>query len=206
MIEAGATEQVDSAGAPMQLKDTALLNPELGVMVSVKLAEVPAKTLADVGEPEIVKSAPLPEVVVLPDRFTIWGLLGALSATVTDAFRVPAAVGAKVTDIVHCVPGARVEPHVLVALKSPAFVPVIVMLVIVCAESPLVSVMASGALVVPILWVGKIKPEGFRAIPGKGEIFDTNASQFPAALSWKGFTTGKSSEQVWPATKVSHTV
>ena len=39
---------------------------------------------------------------VLPVRLRIWGLPGALSEIVIDAFRIPCAAGVKVTLIVHC--------------------------------------------------------------------------------------------------------
>src|SRR6266536_2880186 len=45
--------------------------------------------------------------VPVPVSVTLWGLLAALSASVTLALRAPVAVGANVTEIVHVAPAAR---------------------------------------------------------------------------------------------------
>src|SRR5207245_7501265 len=67
----------------------------------------------------------------VPDSATDCGLPVALSVIVTAPTRLPAAVGVKVTLIVQLAPPATLDPHVFVSEKSPAFVPVILMLVIV---------------------------------------------------------------------------
>ena len=109
------------------------------------------------------------------------GLPGALSVISTEALRIPAAVGVKVTVIVHWTPGAKGEEErqVLVSAKSPASVPVMLMLVMVVVLSPLVSVTVCGALVVPRLWVGNTRPAGLRAIPCKMLTSEMKASQLP---------------------------
>ena len=67
-----------------------------------------------------------------------------------EAERAPVAVGVKVAVTVQLAPGASVVPQVFVRPKSPAFVPVSVMLVMLRVVDPtLVMVDVIGALVVP---------------------------------------------------------
>lgn len=106
-------------------------------------------------------------VVAVPDRLTACGLPAALSVTVMAADRAPAAVGVKVTLIVHDAFTARLLPHVVVRAKSPALVPVTVMLVIVSEPVPvLVSVTVDAALVVLITWLAKVRVVGARLTAG----------------------------------------
>jgi len=65
----------------------------------------------------------------VPDTPEVWGLLLALSATVSAALRAPVAVGLKVTLIVQFPPAATLDPQVLVCPKSPGLAPVKAMLV-----------------------------------------------------------------------------
>ena len=60
----------------------------------------------------------------------------ALSATLTLATLDPLAVGVNFTVITQLPPGTTDDPHVLVSAKSPAFVPVIVILEIVSIPPP----------------------------------------------------------------------
>ena len=62
------------------------------------------------------------------------GLAPPLSVMLTLALRAPLAVGLKVTDTVHSFPGARLVPQLLVCEKSPLFVPVTLMLVMLSVE------------------------------------------------------------------------
>ena len=55
----------------------------------------------------------------VPVRLTVWALVLALSVMDSSPVRVPAAVGVKVTEIVHCPPTASEEPQLLVWEKSP---------------------------------------------------------------------------------------
>jgi len=64
----------------------------------------------------------------LPVSETDSGLSEALSVIVTDAVRVPVAVGVNVTLIAQLAPATTELPHVLVCAKSPLFVPVTAML------------------------------------------------------------------------------
>ncbi len=83
----------------------------------------------------VVPTLVLPKVMVLllkltvaavpiPVRDAVCGLPEALSMTVMLAWRVPAAAGVNSTLIEQLVPSAREDPQVLVWAKSPLFVPV----------------------------------------------------------------------------------
>src|ERR1700722_13641615 len=76
----------------------------------------------------LIDAAGAPAVPV-PLRVTACGLPVALSDTVTDADRAPAAVGLNVTSMVQLPSSATDEPQLFVWEKSPEFVPVILMLV-----------------------------------------------------------------------------
>jgi hypothetical protein len=54
------------------------------------------------------------ELVPVPDKPTVCGLLAALSVMVSDALRLPVAVGVKVTLIVQFAPAATLDPHAFV--------------------------------------------------------------------------------------------
>jgi hypothetical protein len=62
-----------------------------------------------------------------PVRLTLWGLPLALSVTVSDAVRVPAADGVNVTPIMQPSCATRALPQLLVWVKSAEFVPVMPM-------------------------------------------------------------------------------
>src|SRR5512132_4471659 len=86
----------------------------------------------------------------VPLSVTVWGLPGALSATLRLAARDPAAVGVNVTEIVQLAPAASVLGHAFVCAKSPAFVPVIpIELIVIAADPVFVRVAVCGGLVVP---------------------------------------------------------
>jgi hypothetical protein len=101
---------------------------------------------SEVGDRATTGAAPV------PDKLAVWGLPDALSLTETAALRAPLVVGLKVTLIVQL----RLTPNVdgesgqlLVCAKSPAFVPVIAIELIVKAAVPLlVSVIVCAVLVV----------------------------------------------------------
>ena len=52
--------------------------------------------------------------VPVPERPSVWGLPEALSAILTEAVRLPVAVGVKVTPIVQLAPAATELPQLLV--------------------------------------------------------------------------------------------
>lgn len=112
---------------------------------------------------------------VLPLRFAMWGLPGALSVIMIAPLRTPVPVGVKVTLIVHLLLAGTLAPQVLVWAKSP----VATMLVMLSGAFPLVSDMVSGLLVVPRLWLEKTRPLGLRAIPVRILTLEINASQLP---------------------------
>lgn len=93
----------------------------------------------------------------MPDSETFWVLpatLLLLSVIVSVAERLPVAVGVKVTVIVQLPPAATELPQVLFCPKSPGFVPVNPMLLIVSAAFPvLFKVKVCGLLVVPTIWL-----------------------------------------------------
>ena len=66
----------------------------------------------------------------VPVSPAVCGLFEALSVTVSEAVRLPVAVGVKVTLIVQLAPAARLLPQLLVWPKSPLLAPVTAMLVI----------------------------------------------------------------------------
>src|ERR1700724_4827654 len=88
---------------------------------------------------------------------------------VTDAVRVPVAVGWNVTLSVQFAPAAKLAPQVLVCEKSPLFVPATAIVVTERAALPsFVSVIVWAALVLPIIWLAKVKLAGFRMAMGAG--------------------------------------
>jgi hypothetical protein len=82
------------------------------------------------------------------------GLSGALSVIVSVPARVPVAAGVNVKLIVQDAPTATDVPQLFVCAKSPAFVPVMAILVMLNAAFPvLLNVTACAALVVPTVWL-----------------------------------------------------
>jgi hypothetical protein len=74
--------------------------------------------------------------VPVPERLTVCGLPLALSVMLTEAVRLPLAVGLKVTLMAQLLPAATELPHVLVWAKSPALVPVNTRLVMLKVALP----------------------------------------------------------------------
>ena len=94
----------------------------------------------------------------VPDRLTVCGLPEALSVMVTEAARLPVAVGAKVTLMLQLPPATTELPQLLDSLKSPLFAPVTAMLVMVKAAVPvLVRVTGCAELVIPRVWLPKVR-------------------------------------------------
>ena len=62
----------------------------------------------------LVGEKPIPDAAPVPERLTVWGLPLALSVMLTEAVRLPLAVGVKVTLIVQLAPAATELPQVLV--------------------------------------------------------------------------------------------
>jgi len=100
--------------------------------------------------------------VPVPVNATFCGLPLPLSVKLSNALRVPAAVGLNVTEAEQLDDAARLAPHVLLAIaKSPAFVPEIPTLLIVIADDvPFVNVADCAALVAPTVVLANVRPVG----------------------------------------------
>ena len=86
----------------------------------------------------------------VPSKETIWGLPGAVSLTARLAIREPPAVGAKLTLTVQFPEGAKAVPQLLVWLKSEAFMPLMLMLLMLNDDVPVfASRMAEALPLVP---------------------------------------------------------
>jgi hypothetical protein len=110
-------------------------------------------------------------VAPVPDKLIVCGLPEALSVMPTDAVRVPLAVGVKVTLIAQLLPAATLPlvGHVVaeVKAKSPGFVPLSAMPVILRAALPVLeSVTACAVLAVPTPWAVKVRLAGERLTAG----------------------------------------
>ena len=149
----------------------------------------------------------------VPLKFTICGLPGALSRISMEAVSAPPTDGVKTTEIEHWLLAANVPVQLEVAEKSAAFVPVFTELLqegrkreafrlasTIFWIVPAVSVTVSAGLAVPTFSSGKTKPAGLTTKPDPAPIFEINASQFPPGFDCSGFASGKSTEQVCPAT------
>src|SRR5215471_17696465 len=90
-----------------------------------------------------------PDATPMPVNATDCGLSTALSVILIVAARGPTCVGLKATLIVHFAPAAMPFPQVLVWLKSVAFVPIAVMLLITKGRMSAVRVSVCGPLLVP---------------------------------------------------------
>jgi hypothetical protein len=98
-----------------------------------------------------------------PASTIVCGLSEALSVMVTEPYRFPGAVGAKVTVIVHAIPTATLAPQVLVWAKSPLTA------TLVMFKVPLpvfVRVTVWGALVLPTAWPVKVRLWGTSVTTG----------------------------------------
>jgi len=98
-----------------------------------------------------------------PLRLTVWGLLRALSVSVSTPARSPAAVGVKVTLIVQPAPAATEPPQVLVWAKSP---PVPMVRGVRAPFPVLVSVSVCGGLEIDTVCAGKLRLVAERLTPG----------------------------------------
>src|SRR5580698_259575 len=150
VTEVGLTVQVESSGAPEQVRVTVPVKPPCGVTVRVKFSLNPLATVLPPVK-AIEKSSPV------PCRVMVWVPLTALSVMVMVAVRVPPAVGLNVAPIAQFAPPATEAPQVLVTTKSPALAPDTAMLDTVNAAPPLlVSVTDCPALVEPTTWPLKV--------------------------------------------------
>lgn len=118
---------------------------------------------------------------LMPDSATVLGDPAALLVMVREPLRVPAAVGAKVTLIVHDAPGLIVPTQVLVDENSG--LGVVATWVIVSAPVPLlVSVTACTPLVVPTVCVANVTDPRLRETDGTGTALPVPESEMAGLL------------------------
>lgn len=129
------------------------------------------------------RTAGLPEAPV-PLRVTTCGLAGSESATLSEAVRVPAAAGVKVTLTVQECDPAKLVPQVFVCVKSEAFVPVKVRLLIVIAEVlAFVTVTVCEELGEPTFVEGKVSDTGATLMAAVPVPVKDTVCGVPVALS-----------------------
>lgn len=101
--------------------------------------------------------------VPVPVRLTVWLAGLALSVTVKVPAVIPAAMGLKITAMLHEAPAATVEPQVLVSEKAP----LPLMLLMQSSAFPVFfSVTVWGLLLVNTFCAGKVKEVGERLTAG----------------------------------------
>jgi hypothetical protein len=165
VTELGATAQVASAGAPLQLKATVPLKPLAGETCKLYVALCPAVTAVVRLAEDREKSGV--EVLTFPLKASVCGLLVALSATRTEAFSELVTDGVNVTLIKQFEPAASDAGQLFVSAKSDAFVPMTEIVVILNVALPVfVSVTDCGELAVPTARVEKFTEEGEKPTAG----------------------------------------
>ena len=98
--------------------------PSLNVPVAVNCWLLPNKIEGAAG---VTARETRSGAVPVPDRFTTWGLVLALSVIVSAPILLPIAPGLNTTLMLQVLPAARLAPQVLASAKSPvAAIPVIV--------------------------------------------------------------------------------
>jgi hypothetical protein len=128
---AGFSVHVEFWGAPVHATATDPLNFACGFSEMVEVPADPGATLIVVGEAEIAKFGPEPVNATVCDPPV------ALSLIFIVADSGPSTLGLRLTLTVQLVPGDIAAPQVLlVSEKSPLFVPVNVMLLIVKSSPP----------------------------------------------------------------------
>ena len=88
----------------------------------------------------------------IPETVTDCGLLAALSATVSEAVRLPETVGVKVTLMAQLAPAATEVPQLFVCVNSLALAPE--------SEMPVTSRAASPELLRVMTWAALPEPTG----------------------------------------------
>jgi hypothetical protein len=136
VAEASEGMQVDLRGAPVQLSATVPLNPLIGVTCRLKVAGLPARTVA-VAEPPGARSTE--KSVPVPVSPTDCGLPGELSMNCKDAVSAPVVLGVNATLTEHVVLTPTVAPLQLLALieKSTPLAPLTATALIVRPAEPL---------------------------------------------------------------------
>jgi len=180
----GTTPQIDSAGAPVQVKNTQVNSVSTGTALNCALSALPAgsapsapsnsilyvagcpgETLADDDEPVAIKSE---KVSPDPLKLTVCGELAALSLNDRVPVSVPPVVGEKLTATVHIPPaitGAEVEQVVPDVSRTKGAV-MLTDVKVRLAVPVLVSVTVCGLLVLPSNSPEKLREVGDRLTAG----------------------------------------
>ena len=119
--------------------------------------------------PRLLSSAIAPGAAPVPLSAMPCGLPGASSVMLTDAVRLPRAVGVKLTVTVHvafAASKAGTVGQLLLAAKSPVFVPPSVIELIASPAVPLFTVTDWVGLVVPTFWPLKARLVGVKVTAG----------------------------------------
>jgi hypothetical protein len=121
----------------------------------------------------------------VPLRETDCGLAAALSVNVMAPVGVPAAVGVKVTEMVQLAPAGKLEGQAVVSAKLPeAAIPLIER-----ATAPVfVKVIVCAALVVPTVWLAKLKLVGEKLTAGADAAAIVTANCFDAVCPAESVT------------------
>jgi len=130
-------------------------------------ALLPEATVWLAGVAVRIKSADGGGVVAAPVRVLVCGEPAALSVTVSVAESVPAALGAKTTEIVQEPPAASALPQLFVEVNEELLVPATLMLLMFSVALPVfVSVAVCAAVVVPVDIDPKSSLEGVSVAAG----------------------------------------
>src|ERR1700722_6739415 len=101
VTEGGARVQVESVGAPVQVRSIVCVEKSMGVTVTVNVTVLPSPTDSDVGAVMVKSRMPVPVTGIT------CGLLGSPSKKVRLAEAAPRTVGVKLMLTLQPVPGAR---------------------------------------------------------------------------------------------------
>jgi len=149
-------------------------------LVSVKLCAAlvePTVTLPKDAVDGVSAACGAVEFAPVPLNEAVWGEPAASSATATDALKLPAAVGPKVTEIVQFAPAARDALQVFVWWNWPASAPVTLMPLMFSTALPgFDKVSVCAALVLPTLTLPKERLAGFRVACGAAAAVPINTS------------------------------
>lgn len=118
----------------------------------------------------------------VPDRLATWGLLLALSVTVSVPILLPNAEGLNATLMLHVLPAGTLVPQVFVSAKSPAAAMLVIASVVL---KLLVNVIIWAVLIVPAGWLLKLRLLGESVAVGLPVPSKDTVCGLPAALSMK---------------------
>jgi hypothetical protein len=161
---AGLKDAVAPVGSPEAVKMTALVNglskDALATLMGNSAAPPGATVCAGLDELTL-KSGAGGGVTPVPESAEVCGDPAALSATLIVAVKLAAEAGVNVTEMVQLAPAASELPQVLVCAKLLGLVPATLMRVMVNGALPgLERVAVCAELVVPVVWLGKLRDVG----------------------------------------------